>query len=820
MSFYLRAMRLGVMRLFSMPRLTLPVLLTLSLTLAAMLTVVAISTNLIFKPLPDLHNEKDTYKLHFRLKANAGFSLNFMSNVAFANLAEKYQSYGSFASFKAEDSNVSVLGTDYPVTHLEATDNFITDVGGQLLLGELPNKDNSADGVWISQRLWQGVLNGRKSVIGESIKLGKDKQSFLIKGVISNFSSFKQHKRHQQQVWQFFHLADHIHRVEDNSFMNEWKTLFVKQNKMFTDADMNAFWDEYFKVRKQNEETTFPEAMIKTMQRVQGIDNYRNTLLLEQKNMLLFLLATVIILLFMASLNLLNLFVSHYQQRTQELATQVSLGSSKVKLMAMAFCENTPLFLLSAIIGLISAAWLIRLLPDISGNNIEMLHLIHIDWQTIVVAVISVLAINFVFSVISISHFKAKNFYEYLKSGNKGVAAAKLTWLNKASFVLQLASAAIVLTASAMLAKAAYQDLYRDLGFEAGNVLIVRATFHDSSRVVPEINNYENVKNYVEENRQIWRELSNQVHAKYPEIKVLKTNSTPYSFQSYSYVISMDRESNQSHSFKRLDFSDTYFNDFKIPLLAGRSITEDEYNTQANAAIINETAARLLAKGKPLDSVLGRRVNSNIVVGVVANTYSRDAPNGEFGVLYSVNQFEHTNISFVMRLPQGKTFDVSELEKIIKNGHPDIEKVKSFDVQQEYYKATLDKRLQYYFIIALSCLTLALAAFGSSGMAFSFAEIKRFELAIRMATGATRKSLLQKTLSQFSGLLIVTFSFSIIVSALIYFLIQQQVNVLPEFSWDALVFFSMILVSIVMTAVCWVVWRVVNAEPMQALREL
>ncbi|RLV59799.1 hypothetical protein D5018_10000 [Parashewanella curva] len=391
---------------------------------------------------------------------------------------------------------------------------------------------------------------------------------------------------------------------------------------------------------------------------------------------------------------------------------------------------------------------------------------------------------------------------------------------------MQLASAAIVLMASAMLAKAAYQDLYRDLGFEAGNLHIVRASFYEDSRVLPPMEQdtaqkrFEMEKGLVVQNRQIWRELSTQIKEKYPNIQILKTNNTPYSFQSYSYVISMDSESNQSHSFKRLDFSDTYFDDFKIPLLAGRSITEDEYNTQANSAVINETAARLLAKGKPLDEVLGRRVNSNIIVGVVANTYSRDAPDGDFGVLYSVDDINSSDISFVMRISDGKSFDVAELEKIINNGHPDIEKVKSFDVQQEYYKATLDKRLQYYFIIALSCLTLALAAFGSSGMAFSFAEIKRFELAIRMATGATRKSLLKKTLSEFSGLLVVTFAFSIIVSALIYFLIQRQVNVLPEFSWDALVFFSMILVSIVMTAVCWVVWRVINAEPMQALREL
>ena len=64
----------------------------------------------------------------------------------------------------------------------------------------------------------------------------------------------------------------------------------------------------------------------------------------------------------------------------------------------------------------------------------------------------------------------------------KAYLPGKLTSLNKASFVLQLTSAAVVLTASAMLVKAAYQDLYKDIGFDAGNVLIVRASFLEDKR--------------------------------------------------------------------------------------------------------------------------------------------------------------------------------------------------------------------------------------------------------------------------------------------------------------------------------------------------
>ena len=105
-------------------------------------------------------------------------------------------------------------------------------------------------------------------------------------------------------------------------------------------------------------------------------------------------------------------------------------------------------------------------------------------------------------------------------------------------------------------------------------------------------------------------------------------------------------------------------------------------------------------------------------------------------------------------------------------------------------------------------------------MALSFAEIKRFELAIRMATGASRSRLLQNTLKQFAGLISVTLVLALFVSAAVYFGLQQQVTVLPEFSWNALLFFSSLLVMIVLISIASVVWRVINAEPMQALREL
>ena len=44
----------GISRIFTLPRLSLPLISTLGLTLAAVLTVVGVANTLLFQPLPDI----------------------------------------------------------------------------------------------------------------------------------------------------------------------------------------------------------------------------------------------------------------------------------------------------------------------------------------------------------------------------------------------------------------------------------------------------------------------------------------------------------------------------------------------------------------------------------------------------------------------------------------------------------------------------------------------------------------------------------------------------------------------------------------------
>lgn len=116
-------------------------------------------------------------------------------------------------------------------------------------------------------------------------------------------------------------------------------------------------------------------------------------------------------------------------------------------------------------------------------------------------------------------------------------------------------------------------------------------------------------------------------------------------------------------------------------------------------------------------------------------------------------------------------------------------------------------------------LPILIAAVGSNGMAMNFTELKRFDLAIRMATGASRSNLMKRTIKSFNGLLLSALVIAITLACGIYLLLQLQIPLLPAFSWQALTIFTSLLIAIVFIAIILVVWRIINADPMRALRE-
>ncbi len=221
-------------------------LVTLSLTLAAVLTVVAISSNLIFKPLPDIENEKSLYAIDNKI--NFGSVSIDVFNVEFlAHLANKYQSLGDFATLDNDKNHVSfnISDTLYDTINFTATRNVFDVIGNEFLLGEAPNKDNIKQGVWISESLWHGALESRSNIIGNNITIGD--KNYLIKGVVKDFVSFQSNEqRSLQQVWSLYNLTDYFNNdLSYDRFGSTFKTFFRSKSRLITKQEIDDFWETF-----------------------------------------------------------------------------------------------------------------------------------------------------------------------------------------------------------------------------------------------------------------------------------------------------------------------------------------------------------------------------------------------------------------------------------------------------------------------------------------------------------------------------------------------------------------------------------------------
>lgn len=820
MSIYTRAFTQGVKRLVSLPRISLPVLITLSLTLSAVLTVVAMSSNLIFKPLPDIKDEATIFHFDKQMELSKDFKISIFNRQNSAEFANHYANMGDVASIHVTENTLTVNDQSLAISTITASNNFHTVITNlPLLLGDAPRLSNQDGSVWISESLWRNAFAKSHNVVGQSLAINDKQQT--IRGVYADFHSYQSvGQKHKQQAWQFYDLNSHLADTPTADIGDVTKLFFKTNGPVLTEAMLNDFWQSYFK-KYETELTTLPQ-MLATMNTSTKVELYRDHLMQDQNTLIMFLLISVSALLFMACLNLFNLFFSHYQQREQEFATQICFGSPRYRLALMAFVENLPLFLLSSIIGIFSCAWLIRALPVISGGNIEMLSLVTLDLTTVVISFFIVLLINALFSLSAMFQCNPKHLSLHISGANKGVNAGKMKPLSQALFITQLSAATIIMTGAAMLAQETYSKMAVDFGFEPGNTLLVEVELEHLDAPLPK--ELEALRAEMRRRNLALLEVKNQLAAAaqrvQPQLSILASQSEPFG-KNFSVSMSFDKETNEQLSFMYKNIGVDYLSAFNLKLIAGRNLTIEEQTSFANVAIINEPLALQITKNGTINSAIGKQLGAYQIIGVIADHYSMVNNGVGYPTLMTpANHTVNSGLTMIMQLPEGQIFKQTELTAAMLKAYPQVKTIETTLLDDVWHEHIEEDRVRFYFICALCALTLLLAFIGTNAMAVGFSELKRFELAIRMATGASRKSLLKRTISAISPLLLAAFAVAIVLSTLLYWALLSLNTPLPSLSFTTLGLFGFALLAIVMSAITWVVWRIINADPMRALREL
>jgi predicted permease len=777
------------------PAFTAIAIFTLALGIGATIAIFSVVNAVLLKPLP-IREPKRVVALHDQFFTSDNPRTK-VSPLQFREFSQRTEIFETTAAFKPAALTLTSTDRAQHIQAMKVTSGFFPLLGVEPLFGRLFTRADDTLGnshvVILGDAFWQKFFARDPTAIGKTLRL--DGGIYEIIGVT----------RSKLDAMFFPHPDVWIPAAIDPESAIEKYRWYVDFSMLARLCDGVTI--DQARVAMRAAVAQFNDADFKFGVEVRPIAEEKVG---DMRKPLNILLAAVFLVLLVASLNVANLLLSRNLARRQEIATRISLGAPRSRLVAQLLAESLIISLSGGILGVALARIGILSIARFAPPDIPGFTSIPIDAVVLAFALALSISTSVLCGLAPAIFSTRSDPFEAMKSGVRVGNDRRNQGFSRALVITEIAFALILLAGSGLLLRSLQSLLRVPLGFDQQQVLTARFSFP------PAIS-----KNPAPFTKSVLQRLSEAPGVTQAAI----ATGAPFTSDGYNTTFDIrNREEAPGDPAPHaaiLYVTPQYFDALKIPLIAGRLFAEGDMREKnwldpGAVRIIDETLAKRFFPGRsPIGSQIGNDDKWATIVGVVGTVHDGDLAVEPDGTIYIPGYAGTTVVVRTAANPLAIASSVSEQLRSLSGD------VATYDVQpmSELVSQSLVRQRFATTLLGLFALAALVLSFVGVYSVTAYRMTTRIhEIGLRMVLGAQRRDILHLVLSH--GLLVAIVGIAIGLagsSALRPLLASQLYGVGPS---DPLTLISVgvLLLAATLIATYIPARHATKIDPMQALR--